>query len=244
MNEHDQPVTGHSQPHGIPRHVAIIMDGNGRWAQRRGLPRVAGHQAGVETVRRVVRLCPEIGIRVLTLYTFSTENWSRPEAEVAFLMRVLEEYARREAAELCRNGVRLNVIGRRTGLPPQVLAALDQAMEETRDGNRLVLNMALNYGGRVEIVDASRAVVVACQRGELNPEALDEATFGRYLHTAGLPDPDLVVRTAGEMRLSTFLIWQVVGAVVWTTPVCWPDFDKEHLLQAIEDCQEIRIRKV
>ena len=239
MNEHGQSVTGHSQPDGIPRHVAIIMDGNGRWAQQRGLPRSAGHQAGVETVRRVVRLCPEIGIHVLTLYTFSTENWSRPEAEVAFLMRILEKYFRREAAELRRNGVRLNVLGRRTGLPAQVLAALDQAMEETRDGNRLILNMALNYGGRAEIVDAGRAVLAACQRGELKAEALDEATFSRYLYTAGLPDPDLVMRTAGEMRLSNFLIWQVVGAIFWTTPVFWPDFDKEHLLQAIKDYREI-----
>lgn len=215
------------------------MDGNGRWAQQRGLPRVAGHQAGVEAVQRLVRICPDIGIRVLTLYTFSTENWRRPRAEVAFLMRLLQQYARREAAELRRNGVRLKVIGRRAGLPPSVLAALDQAMEETGDGNRLILNVALNYGGRAEIVDASRAVMAACQRGELDPDALDEATFGRYLYTAGLPDPDLVIRTAGEMRLSNFLIWQVAGAVFWSTPVFWPDFDKEHLLQAIQDYQKI-----
>jgi len=154
-------------------------------------------------------------------------------------MRILEQYFRREAAELRRNGVRLNVLGRRTGLPAQVLAALDQAMDETRGGGKLILNLALNYGGRAEIVDASRAVMAACQHGELDPDVLDEATFGRYLYTAGLPDPDLVIRTAGEMRLSNFLIWQVVGALFWTTPVCWPDFEKEHLLQAIKDYQEI-----
>jgi len=240
MDEHDQAVTGHSQRDDIPPHIAIIMDGNGRWAQQRGLPRVAGHRAGVEAVRRVVRVCPEIGIRVLTLYTFSTENWKRPRAEVAFLMRLCEGYARREAAELRRNGVRFNVIGRRAGLPPFVLAALDWAMEETRGGNRLILNMALNYGGRAEIVDASRSVLAACQRGELDPDALDEATFARYLYTAGLPDPDLVVRTAGDMRLSNFLIWQVVGAVFWTTRVFWPDFGKQDLLQAIKYYRDIR----
>jgi undecaprenyl diphosphate synthase len=215
------------------------MDGNGRWAQQRGLPRSAGHKAGVEAVRRMLPACAEIGIRVLTLYTFSTENWSRPRPEVAFLMQMCEQYARREVAELRRNGVRLNVIGRRTGLPPSLLAALEQAMEETRDGNRLIVNVALNYGGRAEIVDASRAVMAACERGELDPDALDEAVFGHYLYTAGLPDPDLVIRTAGETRLSNFLIWQVVGAVFWTTRAFWPDFDKEHLLQAIQGYQEI-----
>lgn len=231
-------MPGDDQINSVPRHVAIIMDGNGRWAQQRGLPRVAGHQAGVEAVRRVVRICPEIGIRVLTLYTFSTENWSRPEAEVAFLMRVCEEYARREVAELRRNGVRLNVIGRRTGLPSSLCAALDQAIDETCDGDKLILNLALNYGGRAEIVDASRAAIAAYQRGELDPDALDETTFGRYLYTAGLPEPDLVIRTAGEMRLSNFLIWQVVGAIFWSTPVYWPDFDRQHLLQAIREYQE------
>jgi len=240
MDGHDQPDIGYSQPDGIPRHVAIIMDGNGRWAQQRGLPRVAGHRAGVEAVRRLVRICPKIGIRVLTLYTFSTENWARPRAEVAFIMRACKEYARREAAELRRNGVRLSVIGRRAGLPSSVLAALDQAMEETRGGDRLILNLALNYGGRAEIVDASRAVIAACQRGELDPDALDEVTFSRYLYTVGLPDPDLVIRTAGEMRLSNFLIWQVVGALFWTTPVFWPDFGEQDLLQAIRDYQELR----
>ncbi len=239
IDEQDRSASKGRQRGGIPGHVAIIMDGNGRWAQQRGLPRMAGHEAGVEAVRRMVRLCIEIGIPVLTLYTFSTENWQRPGAEVAFLMRLCEQFARREAAELHRNGVRLNVIGRRTGLPPSLRTALDQATDETRGGGKLSLNLALNYGGRGEIVDASREVMAACQRGELDPDALDEATFGRYLYTAGLPDPDLVIRTAGEMRLSNFLIWQVVGATFWTTPVFWPDFDKEHLLQAIKDYQEI-----
>lgn len=239
IDEQDRSAAEGRQQGGIPVHVAIIMDGNGRWAQQRGLPRMAGHQAGVEAVRRMVRLCVEIGIPVLTLYTFSTENWQRPGAEVAFLMHLCEQFARREVAALRRSEVRMKVIGRRTGLPPSLRAALDQAMDETRGGDKLILNLALNYGGRAEIVDASREVIAAYQRGELDPDALDEASFSRYLYTAGLPDPDLVIRTAGEMRLSNFLIWQVVGAIFWTTPVFWPDFDKEHLLQAIKDYQEI-----
>lgn len=239
MDEHDQTITGHSLLD-MPCHVAIIMDGNGRWAQQRGLPRIAGHQAGMKAVRRVVRACADIGIRILTLYTFSTENWQRPKAEVAFLMKLSEEYARREAAELRRDGVRLNLIGRRVGLPPSVLAALDRAMEETRDGNKLILNLALNYGGRAEIVDASRAVVADYQCGKVDPDILDETTFSLHLYTAGLPNPELVIRTAGEMRLSNFLIWQVVGAVFCTTSIFWPDFDKEHLLQAITSYQEVK----
>jgi len=240
IDEQNRSANKGRQQDGIPGHVAIIMDGNGRWAQQRGLPRMAGHQAGVEAVRRMVRLCVEIGIPVLTLYTFSTENWQRPGAEVAFLMHLCEQFARREAAELRRSEVRMNVLGRRTGLPPAVRAALEQAMAVTRGGDKLILNLALNYGGRAEIVDASREVLAAYQRGELAPDTLDEATFSRYLYTAGLPDPDLVIRTAGEMRLSNFLIWQVVGALFWTTPVFWPDFNREHLLQAIKAYQETK----
>ncbi len=218
----------------IPSHIAIIMDGNGRWAQRRGLPRVAGHQAGLETVRRVVRACNGIGVAVLTLYSFSTENWRRPQLEVAFLLRLAEDYARRELDELQRNNARLHLLGRRDGLPASLLSAIDQAVCQTRDNTGLILNLALNYSGRAEIVDAARAVVAACQRGELDPASLDEASFSRYLYTAGLPDPELVIRTAGEKRLSNFLIWQVAaGALLWSTPVFWPEFTRELLLEAI-----------
>jgi len=218
---------------GVRRHVAIIMDGNGRWAQARGLPRTAGHQAGVRSIRGVVEACGEVGVCVLTLYAFSTENWARPQAEVDFLMRLLQDYARREASELRRNGVRFNVIGRREGLSPALLDTLDQAIRETRDGERLMLNLAINYGGRAEMVDATRSLVRAVRRGEVDPERIDEATFGHFLYTAGSADPDLVIRTAGEQRLSNFLLWQTAEAFFWSTPVRWPDFREADLLMAI-----------
>jgi undecaprenyl diphosphate synthase len=218
----------------IPSHIAIIMDGNGRWAQRRGLPRMAGHQAGVEAMQRVVRACSGIGVTVVTLYTFSTENWRRPQLEVDFLLRLAEGYALRELDELQRNSVRLQHLGRRDGLPPSLLAAVDQAVVQTQHNTGLILNLALNYGGRTEIVDAVRSVVVACQRGELDPACLDEASFSHHLCTSGLPDPQLVIRTAGEKRLSNFLIWQVAsGAFFWSTSVLWPDFTRQGLLEAI-----------
>jgi undecaprenyl diphosphate synthase len=211
----------------------MIMDGNGRWAQQRGLPRTAGHKAGVETVRHIVRACADLGVKVLTMYTFSTENWRRPEPEVAFLMRLIEDYARREVDELDRNNVRLRMLGRREGLPASLLQAIDEGICHTAHNTGPVLNVAINYGGRAEIVNAAQAVVTAVQQDELNPALLDEAVLGRFLYTAGLRDPDLIIRTAGEMRLSNFLIWQAVGALFWSTPVYWPDFDKAHLLAAI-----------
>jgi len=224
----------------IPTHIAIIMDGNGRWAQQRGLPRSAGHRAGVETVRHIVRACTDLGVKVLTLYTFSTENWRRPEPEVALLMHLAEDYARREMDELNQNNVQFRMIGRREGLPGSLLRAMDEGTRRTAHNTGLVLNLAFNYGGRAEIVDATRAMVTAVRQGRLNPALLDEAVFGRFLYTAGLPDPDLVIRTAGEMRLSNFLIWQVAGALFWSTPAYWPDFDKTHLLAAIQVWQESR----
>ena len=222
----------------IPAHIAMIMDGNGRWAQQRGLPRTAGHKAGVETVRHIVRACADLGVEALTLYTFSTENWRRPEPEVAFLMRLAEDYARREVDELDRNNVRLRMLGRREGLPASLLQAIDEGICRTAHNTGPVLSLAINYGGRAEIVDAAQAVVSAVQQDRLNPALLDEAVLSCFLYTAGLPDPDLVIRTAGEMRLSNFLIWQVVGAFFWSTPVYWPDFDETHLLAAIRAWQE------
>ena len=208
----------------VPRHIAIIMDGNGRWARARGLPRVAGHKAGVETVRRVVRTCSDLGVEVLTLYSFSTENWQRPEPEVEFLLRLAAEYAIKEVDELNRLNVRVRRIGRRQGVPDPLLATMDRGVRATAANTGLTLNIAFNYGGRQEIVDAARAVVAACHQGDLDPATLDEATFSRHLYTAGQPDPDLVIRTSGELRLSNFLIWQLAaGALFWTTPVLWPD---------------------
>jgi len=222
----------------VPRHVGIIMDGNGRWAQARGLPRSMGHQAGARNVRRIVEACVELGIGMLTLYTFSTENWNRPQAEVAFLMKLLRRFVERETLELKRQGVCLQILGRRTRLPPNLLAALDQAVHDTHAGQRLVLNLALNYGGRAEIVDAARALVRAVQEGRIRPEQVDEATFSRFLYTADLPDPELVVRTGGDLRLSNFLLWQVAEAYIWSTLVYWPGFRKADLLLAIQAWQK------
>jgi len=231
-------MTEQQQGDPLPAHIAIIMDGNGRWAQQRDLPRSAGHKAGVETVRHIVRASADLGVEALTLYTFSTENWRRPELEVAFLMHLAEDYARREVDELNQNNVQVRMIGRREGLPGSLLRAMDEGIHCTAHNTGLVLNLAINYGGRAEIVDAARAMVTAVRQSKLNPALLDEAVFGRFLYTAGLPDPDLVIRTAGEMRLSNFLIWQVAGALFWSTPVYWPDFDKTHLLAAIRAWQE------
>jgi len=218
----------------VPHHLGIIMDGNGRWAQRRGLPRTAGHQAGVQAVRRAMEACVELGVGVLTLYTFSTENWRRPAEEVGFLMRLAEEYAAREQPELQRNGVRLQLMGRREGLPAALLKVLDDAICQTQANSRLILNLAFNYGGRAEIVDAFKAILVAHEQGTLDVSYLDEKTFTRYLYLPETPDVDLVVRTGGEWRLSNFLLWRAAHAVFWSTPILWPDFQREHMLEAVQ----------
>lgn len=217
----------------IPQHLGIIMDGNGRWAQQRGLPRIAGHQEGVQAVKRTVEDCAEIGVKILTLYTFSTENWCRPKAEVDFLMRLAEEYAMQELPDLQRNGVRLQLMGSREGLPDSLLGTLDEAALQTKENARLILNLALNYGGRAEIVDAMKAIISDHQQGNLEVSQIDETTFSHYLYLPDIPDVDLIVRTGGEWRLSNFLLWRAANAVFWSMPVLWPDFRKEHLLEAI-----------
>ncbi len=217
----------------IPQHIGIIMDGNGRWAQARGLPRFAGHQAGVKAARRAVQMCVEIGVPNLTLFTFSTENWARPSAEVEFLMRLAEDFARRELSELKRQDVRLQLLGRREGLPSTLLETLDEAAQQTKDNRRLSLYLALNYGGRAEILDAIRTVLTSHRKGDINNVDLDEDVFARYLYAPDLPDADLIIRTGGEYRLSNFLIWQAVEAVFWSTPVLWPDFQSENLYEGI-----------
>jgi len=218
-----------------PRHVGIIMDGNGRWATRRGLPRTAGHRAGVEAIRSVVEACPELGIEVLTLYAFSTENWKRPKDEVDALMYLLVEYCRREVEALHRNGVRVNAIGRIDELPELQRDEIRRAMARTRENTRMTLNLAVNYGGQAELVDAFRAMAREVQAGTLSPDAIDAEVVSRHLYTAGLPDPDLVIRTAGEMRLSNFLVWQAAYSEIWVTDVPWPDFSRAHLEQAVRD---------
>jgi undecaprenyl diphosphate synthase len=213
----------------LPRHIAIIMDGNGRWARQRGLPRLAGHRAGTENVRRTVRGCLDFGIKVLTLYAFSTENWGRPQDEVRGLMTLIEEVIGRETAALHKEGVRIHHVGRKEELSAGLRLKIEKAEEITLNNSRMILNMAFNYGGRREILDAMQRVVAA----GIDLAALDEETFARYLDTAGQPDPDMVIRTAGEMRLSNFLIWQAAYAEYYSTPVYWPDFDREELRQAL-----------
>jgi len=218
----------------VPRHIAIIMDGNGRWAAARGLPRLAGHRAGTENLRRVLRACVEFGVRYLTIYAFSTENWGRPEDEVQGLMNILGEVIDRELDELNRQGVQLRHIGRLEQLSDRLRASVQQAMDLTRTNDQLVLCIAWNYGGRDEIACAVRRIVAE----GVKAEDVNEETISRHLFTAGIPDPDLIIRTSGEMRISNFLIWQAAYAEWYVTPVLWPDFDKEELRQALLSFQQ------
>ena len=219
----------------LPRHVAIIMDGNGRWAQRRGLARVMGHHEGSQTVRRIVTACAERKIEALTLYSFSSENWSRPADEVAALMTLLQEHLKSELPLMLKNGIRFRRLGRREGMPAEVLAMLDETERATAHGTGMVLTLALNYGARAEMVDAVRAIATKVKAGAIDPVAIDEATIDAHLGTAGLPDPDLLIRTAGQMRVSNFLLWQISYAELWVTPRCWPEFHKPDLLAALRD---------
>ncbi len=217
----------------LPAHVAVIMDGNGRWAAQRGLPRVEGHLAGIEAVRETVELSARLGLRALTLYAFSVENWKRPPAEVAALMGLLKRYLRLELATLMDNNIRFRLIGSRAELPSDVCDELDAAQERTSGNTGLVFNIALNYGGRAEIVTAARRAIHA----GIDPEELDEARFAALLYTAGQPDPDLLIRTSGEMRVSNFLLWQIAYTEIWVTDTYWPDFRASHFLEALLEYQ-------
>ncbi len=230
----------------LPAHIAIIMDGNGRWAKKRDLPRTAGHEAGVEAVRRVVRACAELGVKYLTLYTFSVENWNRPREEVAALMKLLTRTTRREIDELNRNNVRLTTIGRIDELSKSRRLALAMAVEKTKKNTGLVLNLALNYGGRTEIIDSVRAIALGIRSGHILPSEINESLFSDYLYTAGITDPDLLVRTSGEMRISNFLLWQTSYTEMYITNVLWPDFGRLELFEAIIEYQrrERRFGKV
>ncbi len=214
----------------IPAHIAIIMDGNGRWARQRDLPRVAGHRAGVENMRRVLEACVEFRVKALTIYAFSTENWGRPDEEVQGLLQIFEQVLLREVPELHKNGVRLRHLGRLDGINAKMIEGVQRAIELTKHNDRITLNVAFNYGGRAEILDAIRRMI----EERVDAEKLDEALFAKYLYTAGLPDPDLIVRTAAEMRLSNFLIWQSAYSEYYTTPTFWPDFDKAELFKALQ----------
>ena len=216
-------------PDRLPRHVAIIMDGNGRWAKQRHLPRVEGHRAGIEAVRSVVETSARLGLEVLTLYAFSVENWKRPAAEISTLMMLLKRYLRSELSTLLKNDIRFKVIGRSEELAPDILQELHAAEKKTAQNAGMIFNIALNYGGRTEIVDAARRAIDA----GISAEALDERRFGELLYTNGQPDPDLLIRTSGEMRVSNFLLWQIAYAEIWVTDTFWPDFRCRHLLEAV-----------
>lgn len=219
----------------LPGHVAVIMDGNGRWAQQRGLARVEGHNAGSASVREVVEASAQLGIKFLTLYAFSRENWKRPRPEVGRLWRLLREYLGKEDSLLVENDIRLRVIGRREGIPRLVIRELERVEGMTRTNGRMTLVVALNYGGRSEIVDAVRRIL---EEGRLGPGDLDEKEFATRLYTEGIPDPDLLIRTGGELRVSNFLLWQIAYTEIYVTPVLWPDFRKRHLLEAVLEYQK------
>ncbi|MFO0873738.1 MAG: polyprenyl diphosphate synthase [Phycisphaerales bacterium] len=219
----------------LPRHVAIIMDGNGRWAARQGLPRVLGHRAGVRTVREIVAEAARLEIEAITLYSFSSENWKRPAEEVNGLMELCREHLVAQREELMANGVRFRAIGRLDGLPESVRRELSETETATRHGSKTTMVLALNYGARAELVDAMRAIARAVAAGTLRPDAIDEAVIDRNLYTAGLPDPDLLIRTAGELRLSNYLLWQISYAEIHVTDVLWPDFSVTDLHLALSD---------
>ena len=219
----------------LPRHVAIIMDGNGRWAQMRNRNRVEGHRAGIDAVRDTVETAARLGLEVLTLYAFSIENWSRPKAEVDELMRLLAHFLDAELAEVMRNGIQVRAIGRLEKLPPAVAERVRHAVDVTRNNREMTLVFALSYGGRAEIVDAARKLLRDAEQGKVDPEQLDEKTFAAYLYDPELPDPDLLIRTGAESRVSNFLLWQIAYTELFTTDVMWPDFRAEHLRLALRD---------
>ncbi len=222
----------------LPQHIAVIMDGNGRWAQRRHLPRIAGHRAGVQSARAIIETCAKLNIPALTLYAFSMENWRRPKAEIDFLMRLLREYLRKELPVIHRNNIRFMVIGRPDQLPEAVRADVDRAMQQTAGNSGMQLAVALNYGGRAELVDAFNRILDRVRNNGLATARVDEEMISQHLYTAGLPDPDLLIRTSGEMRVSNFLLWQIAYAEIYVTETLWPDFTRAQLFEALLDFQK------
>ncbi len=219
----------------LPRHIAVIMDGNGRWAKSRNLPRMEGHKAGAKSVQEVVETCARLGIEYLTLYAFSKENWKRPKSEISMLWKLLENYLREEHKVLIKNQLRLKVIGQKDDLPSTVQRELQRVEDLTKDFKRMTIVLALNYGGRAEIIEAIKKL---CRENSSNIEAIDEEKFAQYLFTSDIPDPDLLIRTSGEMRVSNFLLWQIAYSEIWITQELWPDFRKKNLLQALVDFQK------
>ncbi|MBF8983058.1 isoprenyl transferase [Lutibacter sp. B2] len=222
----------------LPRHIAIIMDGNGRWAKKRGLPRTAGHKAGVEALREVIRTCSDIGVNYLTLYAFSTENWKRPKSEVSALMQLLVYYLQKEVVQLHKNNVRIKTIGNISALSDEIIEAIGSAIELTRNNTGLVVNIALNYGGRDEIVNVVKSICNEVKMNKLDIDDIDENIVENFLYSKGTPDPDLVIRPSGELRLSNFLLWQIAYSEFWFSDIFWPDFNREYLIDAICDYQK------
>jgi undecaprenyl diphosphate synthase len=222
----------------LPQHIAIIMDGNGRWAENRSLNRIAGHRKGIEVAKEIIRGCREIGIRVLTLYAFSTENWKRPRREIRALMTLLRNFLRAEGKELIKNNIRLNAIGTIDELPKEVAEFLRDLMKKTEKNDGMVLNAALSYSGRSEIIMAIKKITKDVLEGKIAPHQINEEVFSHYLFTSGLPDPDLLIRTSGELRISNFLLWQMAYTELYVTNVLWPDFTRKHLIDAIQDYQK------
>ena len=237
-NKRAAVLLGEFDPAAAPRHVAIIMDGNGRWAKKRGLPHVAGHSAGAKAVRECIAASIELGIDYLTIYSFSSENWTRPVDEVSGLMSLFVEVLERELTNLQRMHVRVRVIGRMDALPTKTREAFERVVANTVHNDGLSLVVALNYGGRVELVEAARSLARDAAAGVLDPESIDEAAFDARLYTAEIPDPDLLIRTSGEMRVSNFLLWQIAYSEFWVTATLWPDFDRTDLLRAVVDFQK------
>lgn len=217
----------------LPRHVAVIMDGNGRWAKRRGLPRIMGHRRGVDALKDILRCCDDWGIQALTAYAFSTENWGRPLEEVDFLMTLFERVLRQELQEMIKEGVRIRFAGNLKMLPASLQAEIERAMEETRNNQGIQFTVATNYGGRQEILHACRAIATQVQQGKLQPDEIDEALFEQHLYTQGICDPDLLIRSSGEMRVSNFLLWQMAYSEIYVTDTLWPDFDRTELHRAL-----------
>jgi undecaprenyl diphosphate synthase len=229
-------------PEKLPRHIAIIMDGNGRWAKQQGMPRVMGHKAGIEAIKEIITSCSDTGIQALTLYAFSVENWHRPKLEVNALMKLLKVFLRNEINELQRKNVKVMAIGRIQELPLFAQQEIYNAIDKTKNNTGLILNLALNYSGRVDILEAVRKIIEKYESSGLNLKDFDEESFNSFLYTSGLPEPDLLIRTSGEYRLSNFMLWQLAYTEIWITDILWPDFRKVHLLEAILDYQKRKRR--
>jgi len=221
----------------LPKHIAIIMDGNGRWAQKRSLNRIAGHRIGIKRAKEAIRSCRELGIHALTLYAFSTENWSRPKREIKALMTLLKQFVRAEGKELVQKNIRLNIIGNIEDLPEDVREVLGEFVHKTKNNTGMILNVALSYSGRIEIIQAVKKIIGDVKQGKLTIRQINEDMFSHYLFTSGVPDPDLLIRTSGELRISNFLLWQMAYTEIYVTDILWPDFTKENLLSAIVDYQ-------